>query len=60
MAGNRSDVLPPPTARRCELGQDLRVMAGRGFGSLLRNTNDGNWPPAVGDPYAPRFTPAIE
>jgi hypothetical protein len=42
------------------LDQGLQVLVGRGLDSLLRKTNDGSWPPIVGDQDAPRVTLAIE
>jgi hypothetical protein len=42
------------------LDQDLQVLAGRGLDSLLRNTNDGSWPPVVSDQDAPRVSLVIE
>jgi hypothetical protein len=42
------------------LDQGLQVLVGRGLDSLLRKTNDGSWPPVVGDQDAPRVTLVIE
>lgn len=42
------------------LDRDLQVLAGRGLDTLLRNTNDGSWPPVVSDQDAPRVTLVIE
>jgi hypothetical protein len=43
-----------------KLDQDLQVLAGHGLDTLLRNTNDGSWPPVVSDQDAPRVTLVIE
>jgi hypothetical protein len=42
------------------LNQGLQVLAGRGLDSLLRKTNDGNWPPVLIDQDARRVTLVIE
>jgi hypothetical protein len=43
-----------------KLDEQLKVLAGRGLDRLVRDTNDGRWPPVSNDPDAPRVTLEIE
>jgi hypothetical protein len=38
----------------------LKVLTGRGLDHLVRNENDGRWPPVSNAPDAPRVTLEIE
>jgi hypothetical protein len=42
------------------LDEGLRALAGRGLNSLLRQTNDGSWPPANDSPDDPGVTLVVE
>jgi hypothetical protein len=55
---SRSAYLGGPAA--LALDEGLKVLTGRGLDHLVRNENDGRWPPVSNAPDAPRVTLEIE
>ena len=55
---SRSAYLGGPAA--LALNERLKVLAGRGLDRLVRNENDGSWPPISDVPDAPRVTLEVE